>query len=311
MAFYPAAAASCPVRILPTLTLSDQGRSRSIPLRIYLPQQPGLAPVIIFSHGIGGTKDAFSYLSYHLASHGYLCIHPTHLDTDAAVLREKGLIEIRTYMDNPGLLSLRPRDITYIIDSLGEIGRRLFPWPGTLDRERIGVAGHSYGALVTVLLAGAALDLPDTPGDRLVDQRPGAFLAISPQGTGNGLTRESWRAIRRPLMTISGTRDVGWSVGPGTSSRDKKPPSWRLEAFIHSSPGNKYHLLLAGASHFSYGEENLAPRDSAATPVHSYIKTAVLAFWDAHLRHHPQALAFLRSDGLLRFSRGYASLFWK
>ncbi|MCY7292883.1 MAG: hypothetical protein LH615_11955, partial [Ferruginibacter sp.] len=82
---------SLTVAIANHITLIDQKRDRQLPLKIYYPQAPGLFPVIIFSHGAGGSKTAFASLSTFLASCGYICIHPTHYRHNVNILRESGM----------------------------------------------------------------------------------------------------------------------------------------------------------------------------------------------------------------------------
>ncbi|PSB31432.1 alpha/beta hydrolase [Chlorogloea sp. CCALA 695] len=68
------------------IILIDHKRDRQLPLKIYYPHAPGLFPVIIFSHGAGGSKAAFTYLSTFLASCGYICIHSTHCGNNVNIL---------------------------------------------------------------------------------------------------------------------------------------------------------------------------------------------------------------------------------
>ena len=37
-------------------TVHDDARSRDIPIRVYLPTTSGPAPVVLFSHGLGGSR---------------------------------------------------------------------------------------------------------------------------------------------------------------------------------------------------------------------------------------------------------------
>ncbi|MBC7621406.1 MAG: hypothetical protein H7293_20890, partial [Candidatus Saccharibacteria bacterium] len=48
-----------------TFEWNDVGRNRLVPAKIYLPVgllKPGAVPLVVFSHGIGGSKDGYSYL---------------------------------------------------------------------------------------------------------------------------------------------------------------------------------------------------------------------------------------------------------
>ncbi len=44
------------------LTVHDAARNRDIPLRVYLPASTAPAPVVLFSHGLGGSRAGSSFL---------------------------------------------------------------------------------------------------------------------------------------------------------------------------------------------------------------------------------------------------------
>jgi len=71
-----------PVEVVENYVLTDAVRARQLPLKIYYPKQEraGGYPVVIFSHGSGGSKDGYSYLGRFWAENGYVVIHVTHLD---------------------------------------------------------------------------------------------------------------------------------------------------------------------------------------------------------------------------------------
>ena len=102
----------------------------------------------------------------------------------------------------------RPLQVAAVIDGLAEIERQVSALAGHLDRERIAVAGHSFGAHTTLLVAGAKLALPIVGGTATADPRPRCFIALSPQGTGPGTDRETWSAITRPVLVMTGSLDV-------------------------------------------------------------------------------------------------------
>src|SRR5581483_9906365 len=65
----------------------DQKRDRKVPVKIYYPQTgSGPFPVIIFSHGLGGSRDGYEYLGRYWASHGYVSVHLQHLGSDSSIL---------------------------------------------------------------------------------------------------------------------------------------------------------------------------------------------------------------------------------
>jgi hypothetical protein len=56
------------------LVVKDTARQRDIPLRIYLPQSQSEAPVVMFSHGLGGSRENNRYLGVHWAARGYVAV---------------------------------------------------------------------------------------------------------------------------------------------------------------------------------------------------------------------------------------------
>ena len=52
------------------LTVHDSARQRDVPVRIYLPEGKGPAPVILFSHGLGGARTNNPYLGKHWSQAG-------------------------------------------------------------------------------------------------------------------------------------------------------------------------------------------------------------------------------------------------
>ena len=64
----------------------DTARQREVPVKLYYPKTgEGPFPVLIFSHGLGGSRDGYEYLGQHWASHGYVSVHLQHKGSDTAV----------------------------------------------------------------------------------------------------------------------------------------------------------------------------------------------------------------------------------
>jgi predicted dienelactone hydrolase len=278
------------VAVVANLTLHDAKRAKDLHIKIYYPKGLGRFPVVIFSHGLGGSKDGFAALSRFWAGHGYVTIHPSHADSIALRPDQPGAFQgLREELATPRAWEDRVRDVTFLIDSIPDLAKQVPALQGKLDAARIGVAGHSFGAYTTQLIAGATVDVPGGAKARsLADERARAFLAISPQGRGQqGLTERSWEGVKRPLMTMTGSRDRG-AGGQG--------PDWKAEPFRFSPPGDKYHLFVEGAGHFTFGQTQ--------PPIFDYIRMASIAFWDAYLKNGDKAKAYLWSDGLTVYGQG-------
>src|SRR5690242_9998453 len=57
------------------LVVHDSTRKREIPLRVYHAAKvegQAAAPVVLFSHGLGGTRNGSAYLGNHWAKRGYV-----------------------------------------------------------------------------------------------------------------------------------------------------------------------------------------------------------------------------------------------
>ena len=248
-------------------------------LRVHYPAgTPGPWPLVIFSHGLGGSKLGYGYLGRCWAAHGYASIHPSHREnvpfgvTEAEKPTVAVLRAMKEAIDNPANWEARPRDVAAIIDSLSTLD---FP----IDAARIAVAGHSYGAYTALLCAGARIQLEGRTRD-LSEPRAHAFIALSPPGNGSrGLGAASWALIRKPVLCVSGTNDAGF---------DGQAPSWREESFHAMQPPDKTLVVVEGAEHFTFSGGR--PR-RAADPAHLRdIEAATLWFLDRHLRGDPRPL---------------------
>src|SRR5215831_17393300 len=138
----------------------DPTRARRIPAKLYYPKTgQGPFPLIIFSHGLGGSREGYAYLGTHWASAGYVSVHVQHLGSDEAVWREsqRPLQAIQHDAANLQNALDRPRDISFAIDQMELMHRQEGPLTGRLDLSHIGVAGHSFGAYTALAVAGEVL----------------------------------------------------------------------------------------------------------------------------------------------------------
>ncbi len=147
------------------LTLHDAARNRDVPLKIYYPQTtgPNRFPILIFSHGAGGSKDGYAYLSRYWAANGYVVLNPTHLGSDKSLLKPGrpfyNLRAMRQMVNVKANLVNRPKDITFLLDSLPQLEDRVPALKGRMDPTRVGMGGHSFGAYTCMAVAGAKFTL--------------------------------------------------------------------------------------------------------------------------------------------------------
>src|SRR5205809_5050446 len=97
----------------------DGKRDRKVPAKIYYPKGPGPFPVIIFSHGLGGSREGYEYLGRHWASYGYVSVHLQHLGSDNAVWEGAQPSEIMQRLRDSAMnlenAANRPKDVSFAI----------------------------------------------------------------------------------------------------------------------------------------------------------------------------------------------------
>ncbi len=274
--------------------LHDAARNKDLPLQIYYPDAAGPFPVILFSHGALASKDCYAELGRYWASFGYVSIHPSHGDSIADSRFSGTLLDA---IDDPHGWENRPKDISFIIDSLSEIENLVPQLSGRLDRRHIGVGGHSFGAYTAELIGGTTITIPGRDGPQSFrDDRVKAVLLLSPQGEGHmGLSAGSWDKLRLPMLLMYGSLDYGaWG----------EAADWRSEAYQMAPPGNKYEVELAGGKHMGFAHSSR--RGGVQNEVFDCTKLETLAFWDAYLKQSTTAKAYLDSDGLKKFCPDFA-----
>jgi len=268
------------------IALRDESRDRTIPLKIHFPDGAGPFPVIIFSHGALASKDGYSGLGAYWASFGYVSVHPSHADSIA----DSGFRgTLQQAISDPRAWENRPRDVSFILDSLGHVERFAPELAGKLDLQRVGVAGHSFGAYTAALIGGTTIHLPGKQGPRsFADRRAKAIVLLSPQGEGRlGLTADSWDRLLLPTLLMYGSRDFG-PFG--------EPPSWRNEAFRKAPPGDKYDVELEGATHMQFAG-SVAKAGDPPDRLFQCVKLETLAFWNAYLKSDTDARRHLVAQG--------------
>lgn len=278
---------------------------REVPVKAYLPVDAGgPRPVIIFSHGLGGTREGYSYLGEYWASHGYVSVHLQHLGSDDAVWRGERIGRrmgaMRQAIKEVSNSLNRPLDVSFALDRLEALNREDgSPWLGRLDLERVGVAGHSYGAFTTMAIAGQAFIGRDGQSRNLADDRVDAAIAMSTQAPRDKRHYdESYAEIDIPVFVMTGTHDDS-AISPTT-------PADRRVAFDHT-PGpaeggpDVYLVTFTDGDHMIFSGR---PRRGFDPPpggddkvFQAHICRSSLAFWDAYLTGDNASRDWLRGGG--------------
>ncbi len=151
-----------------TFEVTDAKRARTLPIRIYLPETNKPAPVILFSHGLGGSRDNNPYLGNHWAQRGYIVVFVQHPGSDESVWKGTDRLQRMVEMKKAASLEnfmLRGEDIPKVIDALTAWNAdQENPLHDRFDLKHIGMSGHSFGATTT-----QAAIVPGTPDLRRSD----------------------------------------------------------------------------------------------------------------------------------------------
>lgn len=224
--------------------LPAPGRGEDLQVRVSAPATGGDLPVIVFSHGAGSSMNGYGPLADHWAAHGFVVVQPTHLDSRTLALPAD---DPRT----PGIWRVRVADLVRVLDELAVLEAAIPGLAGRVDRARVAVAGHSWGAQSASMLLGARVLGPDgAPGEDMSDPRVMAGVLLAAPGLGDELTpfaREhlpfmtpSFASMTPPTLVVAGDNDH--------SRLTTRGPDWFTDPYTHS-PAPKSLLTLAGGEH--------------------------------------------------------------
>jgi dienelactone hydrolase len=204
------------------LSWTDAARQREVLVRLYLPAgeaSKSQAPLVVFSHGIGGSREGYSYIGKYLAANGIAALHVQHAGSDRSLwygnpLQMVGRLQAAA---KEGEAVDRTKDMRFALDRVlldSEFKTRL-------DAKHIAAAGHSYGANTTMLLAGARVKRDGKALD-LTDPRIKAAVIISaPPFYGEGDPAQILDNIRVPSLHITATGDEIKIPGYYSGAKDR------------------------------------------------------------------------------------------
>lgn len=207
----------------------------------------GVYPLLVFSHGYGGSGLGAVFFTEALAARGWIVACPDHHDRHSAVRIRTGQ---QKDFDRLGLLrhakeiaASSPSDrgkYLYRLDEMKLVLDGMLasdPFSKLIDRDRVAVGGHSLGGFT-------ALGLSGTIKERY-DSRIKAVLLFSTGAGGYLFTEDELAAVQIPSMLFMGEREDDQRRGARTMSE--------LSSKIYQSVSSpKYFLEVKGAGHLSF-----------------------------------------------------------
>jgi dienelactone hydrolase len=248
----------------------------------------GKFPLIVFSHGNGGTRFGYTYFVEHMASHGYIVMACDHTGNSRLTLADGKVIKSGGDR-NQASASDRPKDMSFLIDAMANMnaggdGR----FAGRVDLDKVGAAGMSYGGWTTF---------------RVVDAEPRvkAAVMLAPGGPAGNRTN-----FTTPILAMIGTEDR--TVREAGNARTRQ--------YFEDSKGPRHLVEIKDAGHFTFtsvdqynaeygdgighGERITKPGEQvtylATEESHRIINAYATAFWGVHLKGEKGYTEFLSKD---------------
>jgi predicted dienelactone hydrolase len=266
--------------VLPGVITAQQAAVRDAPAAA----QEG--PVVAFSHGLSGHRRQSSFLTTHLASHGYVVVAPDHVGNTLADLVVSFATQDTDAIAAASVQSSfeRPGDLVASIDAAIAAGDL------PIAPDRVGVFGHSFGGWAALQVVarepriGAVVAL--APGGGRIDDEVAALAA-------DALDLEWGRSV--PTLLISGALD---NVIPIAGMHDLLGRIPGVTALVVLERADHYHFCDEAESQHEFirslgmaGLEKMLPIAElcSGADAERLTRALTLAHFDAHLRAEADA----------------------
>lgn len=269
------------------LSWMDAARQREVLARLYAPAAKDKAspvPLVVFSHGIGGSREGYTYIGKYLAANGIAALHVQHVGSDRSLWFGNPLQMVGRLQDaaKESEAINRTKDVRFALDQVFA-DAALKP---LLDAQRIAAAGHSYGANTTLLLSGARVQRAGGAMD-LADPRIKAAVIISaPPFYGEGDPAQILKSINVPSLHITATGDEIKIPGYYSAAQD------RVAVYEATAPAQGKLLAVFKEGSHSMFTDRLGTGGEALNPqVKKATRELMLAFFQQVFAGQREALS--------------------
>jgi dienelactone hydrolase len=267
--------------------------------------QPGTYPLVIFSHSSGAGRRGATFLCTHLSSHGYIVAALDHSEVVAPELARK--------MDETpeqkaerwrALIASRVPDVLFLLNQLlgsaSAFGDHVERLEATVDPNKIGIVGHSFGGWTALAAAE-------------VEQRIQAVVALAPGGSSQPRS-----GILPVKLTFNWGRDVPTLYL--VAENDVSLPLAGMYDIYERTPATKQMFILRRADHMHFMDNveemheavrttpwtgDLAWMSKEMLPIgelcsgeqaHLFVRGLTLCHLDAVLKREENAQQFFQGD---------------
>ncbi len=244
----------------------NRDRQREVLAKLYLPPaavRRGPMPLVVFSHGMGGSREGYSYLGANWAARGYASLHLQHAGSDSRLWSGNPFEMVSRLQSAASEAEAvnRVRDLGFALDEVLADPQLA----GAIDAGRILAAGHSYGANTALLAAGAVFARPQGTLSYRDSRIVGAVIISAPPFHGEPDPEAVVRPIGIPTLHITATGDEIRIPGYLSGYQD------RLRVFAATGSARKALVAFRDGSHSMFtdrlgaGGRDLNPLVKAAT----------------------------------------------
>lgn len=274
----------------------DAARDRTFPISAWRPDDGNAHPLVLFSHASGNHRRGATFLTGHLASHGYVVAALDHSEVVAPEFRaQPGETAEQKSARWRALIDARVPDARFL---LGEVRG---------DDPRVGIVGHSFGGWTALATVDA-------------EPRIAAVVALSPAGASK----------RRPGI-LPTTLEFRWDRDVPTlilaAEGDTSLPLEGMLEIFGRTPATKRMFVLRRADHMHFMDNAAAIHEDFRTMAatgdiadlqkrmvpfselvpaeagYDFTRALSLAHLDATLKGNDAARAFLAQDAARELAR--------
>ena len=242
-------------------TVTDPSTYRVIDLRVRIPKNIEAnqkVPLIIYSPGLGSGIGNGAPWCDAWQKAGFIVVTLSHPVTNDSIwdTKNKSLkANLQAALAGPQY-GLRVADCQYVITQC----LTKFDFHTNIDPKKIGIAGHSFGALTVQAITGQAASKHDP--------RIKAAIALSPTA-GTPESVQAMGGVKIPFLCVMGDHDEHVTFKDGADSMTLGVPLAKRRSVYSGLPiGNKQLLILGNADHMTFaGEVVVANRFSRDLPM--------------------------------------------
>jgi dienelactone hydrolase len=184
----------------------------------------GKWPLIVFSHGSGGTRVGYVFFTEFMASHGFIVVAADHIGNSRFTIVNNQVVKAGGERGRASSKD-RPKDVSFLIDAMTRMasgGDSRFA--GRVDLDKIAAAGMSFGGSTT---------------ENVVEheRRVKAGVMLAPGGPVDDRTN-----FTTPIFMMIGTEDA--TIRERGNARNRE--------YYEASKGPRYFVEIKDAGHYTF-----------------------------------------------------------